>query len=73
MGMRLRGGLLLLERLCAASLRARVRCHHGSTDCLSDSTSDGLSYTEPDSIPDTEPDGIPYSYPHELPHCPPLR
>mgnify|MGYP007018332725 CR=1 FL=1 len=69
----MRCGLLLLKRLCAASLRARVCGDYWRTDCLSDSTSDGLSYTEPDSIPDTEPDGIPYSYPHELPHCPPLR
>ena len=62
----MRCGLLLLERLCAASLRARVRCHHGSTDCLSFAgtyhipytQTHGLSYTEPDSIPDTEPNGL---------------
>ena len=77
----MRCGLLLLERLCAASLRARVRCHHGSTDCLSDSASDGLSYTEPDSIPDAGPDGLPnacplrvsYALSYFLPHRSSLR
>ena len=41
----MRCGLLLLERLCAASLRARVCGDYWRTDCLSDSASDGLSYS----------------------------
>ena len=81
MALCMRCGLLLLERLCAASLRARVCGDYWRTDWLSDSASDGLSYTEPDSIPDTEPDGLPYAcpyslshaQPHQLPHRPSLR